>query len=201
MIITDQILGSANPYVDLYEPTRVKPIASIGRFIKENASFPAHIIADRFKSAEGSDPSEIGPGEGKILKIGGEKIACSRSADGVLHAVSPACTHMGCHVAWNHAERTWDCPCHGSRLKPTGEVVDGPAMTPLPTKALPPAKNGPRNCSSPLPLPATARRHQQVTSPSPWRRRASAFFCSTPTSAVPPSTRSSTSRRKSACRA
>jgi Rieske Fe-S protein len=81
--------------------------------------------------------------EGKILRLKGEKVAASRGADGKVHTVSPVCTHMGCLVHWNNAERTWDCPCHGSRFHPSGEVLAGPAESPLEKVALakkPPAR-------------------------------------------------------------
>ncbi|MFL6863305.1 MAG: Rieske 2Fe-2S domain-containing protein [Allosphingosinicella sp.] len=66
-------------------------------------------------------------GEGKIVSIGGRRLAVHRDDTGTLHALSPVCTHMGCDVAWNTAERTWDCPCHGSRYAIDGRVVNGPA--------------------------------------------------------------------------
>jgi len=140
MLLADLLLGASNPYAELFDPTRVKPIASIGRFVRENVSFPAHFVGDRLRGAETSDPASIERGEGKILLVDGEKVACSRDAKGDLHAVSPICPHMGCYVAWNQAERSWDCPCHGSRFQPTGEVIDGPSMSPLAPKAAPAVK-------------------------------------------------------------
>ena len=65
------------------------------------------------------------------MKVDGKPTACSRGEDGTLHRVSAVCTHLGCLVRWNGAEQTWDCPCHGSRFRPTGEVLSGPAETPL----------------------------------------------------------------------
>jgi nucleotide-binding universal stress UspA family protein/nitrite reductase/ring-hydroxylating ferredoxin subunit len=79
---------------------------------------------------------EIRRGEGGIVADGGDKLAVFRDDRGVLHAMSAKCTHMGCTVGWNPAERTWDCPCHGSRFSPTGEVVNGPAAKPLPPVAV-----------------------------------------------------------------
>lgn len=76
--------------------------------------------------------SELGPGEGGIIERGGEKFAASVDEAGTLHLLSARCTHMGCTVAWNPGERTFDCPCHGSRYSATGEVVNGPAARPLP---------------------------------------------------------------------
>jgi Rieske Fe-S protein len=80
--------------------------------------------------------SEIAKGEGGIVESGVQKIAVYRDHAGEIHSVSAKCTHMGCTVKWNPAERNWDCPCHGSRFAPTGEVVNGPAEKPLPKTSL-----------------------------------------------------------------
>jgi nitrite reductase/ring-hydroxylating ferredoxin subunit len=74
----------------------------------------------------------VGTGnEGKILNLGGKKVAAYRDGEGKVTVCSPICTHLKCIVGWNAAEQTWDCPCHGSRFKPTGEVISGPAEEPL----------------------------------------------------------------------
>jgi Rieske Fe-S protein len=88
-------------------------------------------LRDRLKPSEARSPGDVKPGQGKVLKIEGQRVACSRSDDGQLTTVSAVCTHMGCLVHWNGAEKTWDCPCHGSRFQPTGEVLAGPAEMPL----------------------------------------------------------------------
>jgi glycine/D-amino acid oxidase-like deaminating enzyme/nitrite reductase/ring-hydroxylating ferredoxin subunit len=145
ILLTDLITGQPNPWAELFDATRLKPLAAAGRFIKENVDFPVHFVKDRL-GIEKTPVSEIGPGEGKIIKVNGEKLAISRSETGEVCAVSPVCTHMGCFVGWNTAEKTWDCPCHGSRFKPTGEVIDGPAIAPLERKTVvedrAPAKKG-----------------------------------------------------------
>lgn len=74
---------------------------------------------------------ELAAGEGRIMKVDGHKVAAYRDAAGNLTLLSPVCTHLKCIVHWNRADRTWDCPCHGSRFHPTGEVVSGPAEDPL----------------------------------------------------------------------
>jgi Rieske Fe-S protein len=78
---------------------------------------------------------DLGNGEGKVLYD--QQVALSRDAQGTLHAVSSVCTHMGCDVDWNGEAKTWDCPCHGSRFSPTGEVLRGPASLPLPPAEIP----------------------------------------------------------------
>ena len=77
---------------------------------------------------------ELGPGEAAILKVDGDNVAAYRDESGTLHAVSAVCTHMGCLVGWNQTDKTWDCPCHGSRFELSGEVVHGPATRPLGSK-------------------------------------------------------------------
>ena len=77
------------------------------------------------------DVDEIGPGEGRIVGEGLGQRAVYRDDDGTLHELSARCTHLGCIVNWNTAERTWDCPCHGSRFAASGEVIEGPAVRPL----------------------------------------------------------------------
>ena len=85
----------------------------------------------RFAGADGRSFRAIARGQGAIVEHNGTKVAAYRDPAGEVIVRSAICTHMGCDVAWNAAERTWDCPCHGSRFKPTGEVIAGPAETPL----------------------------------------------------------------------
>ena len=74
------------------------------------------------------DLSEVPLGEGQVVEVGGEKVAVYRGLEGVVHTVSPVCTHAGCYVHWNSGEKSWDCPCHGSRFTPDGRVIEGPAV-------------------------------------------------------------------------
>lgn len=133
MLVSDLILGIANPWKDVFDPMRNRPHMTTREFIAENLHFHAHLAADRLTSAdvEAKSEDEVANGEGKIIKVDGRKIAAYRDDDGALHRLSPICTHMACDVAWNSAERTWDCPCHGSRFTPTGDVLNGPAHKPL----------------------------------------------------------------------
>ncbi|ATB31651.1 FAD-dependent oxidoreductase [Melittangium boletus] len=136
MILTDSILGRDNPYAALYDATRVKPTVGTRDFVHENADVAFHFVADRLVRPEVHDLSEVPPGEGRLVEVEGKKVAVYREEGGGVHAVSPVCTHLGCHVHWNKAERSWDCPCHGARFSPTGEVLNGPAMKGLTSKKI-----------------------------------------------------------------
>ena len=136
MLLADLVRDASNPYAWLYDATRMKPIAGAATFLQENIDYPKHLIGDRLKSAEAHGFLEIAPGEGKILTVNGHKLAVYRGESGGLTALSPVCTHLGCHVTWNTAERSWDCPCHGSRFDTQGQVINGPSTKPLEQKPL-----------------------------------------------------------------
>jgi glycine/D-amino acid oxidase-like deaminating enzyme/nitrite reductase/ring-hydroxylating ferredoxin subunit len=127
----DRYLGRKNPWFDLFRVDRKKFHGGTWRYIQENLDYPFYMLRDRLKGAEAESPDEIKVGEGKILKLDGKKMAAYRSDDGKVTLLSPICTHLKCIVRWNAADKTWDCPCHGSRFKPTGEVFSGPAEEPL----------------------------------------------------------------------
>ena len=133
MILSDIILTGGNPWADVFDPLRVEPRASAKRFLEENTEVAGHFVGDRLESLLASDdlPSA---GEGKITREDGRPYGVYRDDDGTVHAVSAVCPHMKCLVKWNDAERTWDCPCHGSRFDYDGEVVSGPALEDLPKK-------------------------------------------------------------------
>jgi glycine/D-amino acid oxidase-like deaminating enzyme/nitrite reductase/ring-hydroxylating ferredoxin subunit len=133
MMVTDLISGIETPWKSLFDPMRVHMRGSVREFMAQNLAFPGHMISDRLisRDVEGKDSVDVKSGEGKILAVGGRKVACYRDEAGTLHSVSPVCTHMRCDVAFNDAEKTWDCPCHGSRFTPDGDVLNGPAHKPL----------------------------------------------------------------------
>jgi Rieske Fe-S protein len=91
----------------------------------------AALFRDSVTPGEVDSPDEIAPGSGALLRRGARKVACYRAEDGTLVERSAMCTHLWCIVHWNAAEKSWDCPCHGSRFAPTGEVLNGPAAAPL----------------------------------------------------------------------
>jgi len=129
-MITGAILGRPHPAAELFDPGR-QAIHGLWTYVKENADYPRYLVRDRFTHAEETSWSAVKPGEGRIIEFRGRKVAASRDDRGRLSVRDAICTHLGCVVAWNDAERTWDCPCHGSRFTPQGEVVSGPAESPL----------------------------------------------------------------------
>jgi glycine/D-amino acid oxidase-like deaminating enzyme/nitrite reductase/ring-hydroxylating ferredoxin subunit len=128
-LLAAQIAGRDHAWRELFDPQRVRPRASASSFVKENANVALRFLGDRVTKR--GDVDEIGPGEGRVVGAGLGQRAVYRDEDGTLHELSARCTHLGCIVNWNIAERTWDCPCHGSRFAASGEVVEGPAVRPL----------------------------------------------------------------------
>jgi glycine/D-amino acid oxidase-like deaminating enzyme/nitrite reductase/ring-hydroxylating ferredoxin subunit len=131
MMACDAVLKRENPWQKLFAVDRKKIRGGTWDYLVENIDFPYYYLKDRLTLAHKESPREIKRGSGQVIKLDGQRVACSRDAEGKLSAVSAVCTHMGCLVHWNGAESTWDCPCHGSRFKPDGSVVAGPAETPL----------------------------------------------------------------------
>ncbi len=131
ILLTDHILGNANPYADLFDPTRTKLKAVDAlSFIKDNSSVAKELVKGKLHSSSKS-VQELQNGQGGLVKVGGKKAGGYRDEYGQLHLVDTTCTHLGCETKWNDAERSWDCPCHGSRFSYNGEVLDGPAVKPL----------------------------------------------------------------------
>lgn len=131
VVIRDEILGRENPWIELFDPNRVKPLAAATSFVKENLDVARRFVADRLTQRASLSPADLAPREGRVGSVGGRQLAVSRDSDGTLVAVSPRCTHLGCIVAWNPAETTWDCPCHGSRFSADGKVLEGPGVEDL----------------------------------------------------------------------
>ncbi len=130
MILSDRILDRPNAWAALYDTSRLNVVQSAPAFLAENAKVAAHWVGDRVRRRPFS-AGHLANGEAAIFRSGLEQVAAYRDEDGQLHTLSAACTHLGCTVAWNAAERTWDCPCHGSRFDYTGRVVHPPAVKPL----------------------------------------------------------------------
>jgi glycine/D-amino acid oxidase-like deaminating enzyme/nitrite reductase/ring-hydroxylating ferredoxin subunit len=137
ILITDLIAGRENAWTKLYDPSRktLKPRA-IADYIAENANVAAQ-FRDYVMPGSAKSVDEIKPGEGAVLREGIRKIATYRDSDGNLHAFSAVCPHLGCVVRWDACEKTWDCPCHGSRFDALGCVLNGPAISDLERAEIP----------------------------------------------------------------
>jgi glycine/D-amino acid oxidase-like deaminating enzyme/nitrite reductase/ring-hydroxylating ferredoxin subunit len=134
MLITDLILGQPNEWEKLYDPSR-KSLKSTLEYVKENLNV-ARQYTDYVTPGEVRSEDEIRPGQGALVRHGLKQLAVYRDDSGTLHRASAVCPHLGCIVHWNSLERTWDCPCHGSRFGIDGRVVNGPALGGLQTSKL-----------------------------------------------------------------
>ncbi len=135
MIIKDMIREKYNPWEEVYDPSRFKPVESAKTLLSQAVEATKGFVGDRILPTH-KEASQIGPEEGAIVKIEGERVAAYRDRNGVLYTLDPSCRHLGCIVSWNDAEKTWDCPCHGSRYKATGEVIHSPAVYGLSEKKI-----------------------------------------------------------------
>jgi glycine/D-amino acid oxidase-like deaminating enzyme/nitrite reductase/ring-hydroxylating ferredoxin subunit len=135
MLIADMIAGRDNPWLALFDATRIKPAASAREFASGTAATAGHLIGG-YLARKPHEFDAVGRGEGKVLKIDGHNVAAWRDESGEVHAVSAVCTHMGCLVGWNETDRSWDCRCHGSRFAADGTVMHGPAVAPLESVAV-----------------------------------------------------------------
>lgn len=139
MLLSELARDRTSPWAELFDPERTKPLAAGPSIAAFNAEVAYHFVADAVRPAETSDLAEIAPGQGKIVRVGARRLAVFRAEDGKLEACSSVCPHLGCHVHFNDAERTWDCPCHGSRFDTKGTVLNGPAARGLERVELSPA--------------------------------------------------------------
>lgn len=131
MIIRDQILGKENPWSELFNPSRFTPFKSAGNFVKENLNVAVQFLERLPDLSKDQDFANIQEQEGRIVEKDGHKLAVYRAPNKKIIVKSAICPHMGCIVHFNEAEKTWDCPCHGSRFSPEGKVLEGPALDDL----------------------------------------------------------------------
>ncbi len=133
-IISDLIIKGQSPYEELYSPNRIKPIAGFREFVTHNAHVVSKFIGLRFAYEQVSTLAELAPGEGILADWEDKKVALYKDEQGKVYAVDPVCPHAACLVAWNGTEKSWDCPCHGSRFACNGALLTGPAtkgLTPV----------------------------------------------------------------------
>ena len=132
MMASDWVSGTVNPWSELFAWDRSGLRAGgVRNYLKENRDYPYYRIRDLFVGGEHRPLRSVPRGGGRVIQIDGQAVAVHRRQDGSIVQRSATCTHMGCTVAWNRSEQTWDCPCHGSRFAPDGAVIAGPAEAPL----------------------------------------------------------------------
>jgi len=129
IILRDLIIKGESPWQEIYNPSRKTILSSTKNFIVENLNVVQQLIDGKLEALP--DNVEIKPGEGKVIKVNGQRTGAYRDEQGTLHLINTTCTHMGCELNWNSAEKSWDCPCHGSRFTYEGDIIEGPAVKPL----------------------------------------------------------------------
>jgi glycine/D-amino acid oxidase-like deaminating enzyme/nitrite reductase/ring-hydroxylating ferredoxin subunit len=125
MIFRDLIIKGESPWQDVYNPSRFNFKASVGQFFKQNVGVAANFLSGKLLPLPSN--VDINLGEGKVVEIHNKRVGAYRDEKNKLHLIDTTCTHMGCELNWNDAEKTWDCPCHGSRFTYDGDIVEGPA--------------------------------------------------------------------------
>ena len=144
-IMVDLAMGRDNPLASVFDSKRSALKQAAPGLLKAGAGFAKSLLTGRVLPSHLRGLEQLAPGSGEVVSINGQKAAAFRDEDGAVHAVSPTCTHRGCQVHFNNAERTWDCPCHGSRFDVEGKVMHGPAvrdLAPLDEKAMPRSSPG-----------------------------------------------------------
>ena len=126
-IIVDKIMGRENPYAEIFRATRLEPIKNIkevGNILKESI----HSLVLNKLEIPKETIDQIGNDQGKIVEIEGKKVGVYKNSQGEIFKVKPICQHLGCELSWNNLDKTWDCPCHGSRYSYKGELIYGPSV-------------------------------------------------------------------------
>lgn len=131
MILRDLIVKGDSPWKEVYSPTRETKAAAALHFVTENLNVAKSLISGKLASLEKAEDIDLPVGEGQVVEINGKRAGAFRNDDGLLYIVNTTCPHMGCELNWNSAERTWDCPCHGSRFSFDGKVIEAPAVKDL----------------------------------------------------------------------
>ncbi|NKQ20214.1 FAD-dependent oxidoreductase [Brevibacillus laterosporus] len=130
LLLRDIVLKRENSYIDLYRPSRFFINPSLKEFFEQNLDVAKHLISGKLEVPD-RKIEDLTNGEGSVVLYNGERAGAYKDDNGQLHIVDTTCTHLGCETEWNHGDRTWDCPCHGSRFSYTGEIIEGPAELPL----------------------------------------------------------------------
>lgn len=129
--LTELITKDESEFAKVFDPNRLKPVAGFSNFVKENLDVVKEFFGKRLSKEKMEELSDISNGEGKLVKFEGKSLALYKDEKGEIHAVNPTCPHAKCAVGWNSAEKSWDCPCHGSRFSVDGEMLTGPSVANL----------------------------------------------------------------------
>lgn len=135
-LIAAQLAGEAPAFGELCRARRFSPVKGARALVEENFTVVKALVKDYLTHRQDQHLPTLAAGDSALVEVDGDSVAAFRAPDGELFAVSPVCTHMGCKVHWNSVETSWDCPCHGSRFRPDGTVIEGPALHPLARKHL-----------------------------------------------------------------
>jgi Rieske Fe-S protein len=135
-IVAEQLMGRKPELGELCKPSRFSPVKGGKTMLEEVGTMAKSLVKDYLTHRQEQQLSSLALEDSAIVEAEGESFAAYRAPDGELFAVSPVCTHLGCKVHWNSVETSWDCPCHGSRFRPDGTVIEGPALAPLKRKHL-----------------------------------------------------------------
>lgn len=127
LLLADLINGAENDWAGTFTPNRVSP-RSLHETAELGLKFSADFLGDRVRRPDARSVDDVPAGEARVVATGRDRAGVYRDADGAVHAVSLRCTHLGCLLRFNSAERSWDCPCHGSRFDVDGKVLEGPAV-------------------------------------------------------------------------
>jgi glycine/D-amino acid oxidase-like deaminating enzyme/nitrite reductase/ring-hydroxylating ferredoxin subunit len=130
-ILRDAVLGRDNPWSDLYDAGRIGDAHAVAKLVKDNLKVGKEFASGHLSRLLGHGLDHVEPGEGGLYDLDGRTVGAYCDHEGKLHTVVPVCTHLGCPLRWNQGDATWDCNCHGSRFAPDGNVLDGPATSPL----------------------------------------------------------------------
>ncbi|MBD8498476.1 FAD-dependent oxidoreductase [Paenibacillus arenosi] len=130
LLLRDMIIGKENAYQELYTPSRFHATTDVKNFIVQNVDVAKHLIGGKLQIIR-KKPESLSNDEGAVVSVNGKRAGAYRDPKGNLHIVDTTCTHLGCEVEWNDGDRSWDCPCHGSRFSYDGAVLEGPATQPL----------------------------------------------------------------------
>ena len=129
--LSEMIVTGKSEYQELFNPNRIKVVAGFSNFVKEAADVVGKLIGKILPADKLEGLADMAPGEARVVKYEGNRLAIYKDDNGKVYSLNSACTHIKCEVAWNTAEKTWDCPCHGSRFSYTGEMVTAPARKDL----------------------------------------------------------------------